>query len=46
MAGRRIANSSTPRITCLAHLLRRCRTMMLDHPSHPFAPQVQALATS
>jgi transposase len=29
--------------TCLAHLLRRCRTMMLDHPSHPFAPQVQAL---
>jgi transposase len=29
--------------TCLAHLLRRCRTMMLDHPSHPFAPQVQGL---
>lgn len=29
--------------TCLAHLLRRCRTMMLDHPYHPFAPQVQAL---
>lgn len=29
--------------TCLAHLLRRCRTMMLDHPSHPFAPRVQAL---
>ena len=29
--------------TCLAHLLRRCRTMMLDHPHHPFAPQVQAL---
>jgi transposase len=29
--------------TCLAHLLRRCRTMMLDHPFHPFAPQVQAL---
>lgn len=29
--------------TCVAHLLRRCRTMMLDHPSHPFAPQVQAL---
>ena len=29
--------------TCLAHLLRRCRTMRLDHPSHPFAPQVQAL---
>jgi transposase len=29
--------------TCLAHLLRRCRTMMLDHPYHPFAPQVQGL---
>ena len=29
--------------TCLAHLLRRCRTMRLDHPSHPFAPRVQAL---
>ena len=29
--------------TCLAHLLRRCRTMLLDHPSHSFAPQVQAL---
>ena len=29
--------------TCVAHLLRRCRTMMLDHPHHPFAPQVQAL---
>lgn len=29
--------------TCLAHLLRRCRTMMLDYPQHPFAPQVHAL---
>jgi transposase len=29
--------------TCLAHLLRRCRTMMLDYPHHPFAPQVDAL---
>jgi transposase len=29
--------------TCVAHLLRRCRTMMLDHPYHPFAPRVQAL---
>ena len=29
--------------TCLAHLLRRCRTMMLDHPHHSFAPRVQAL---
>lgn len=29
--------------TCVAHLLRRCRTMRLDHPYHPFAPRVQAL---
>lgn len=29
--------------TCLAHLLRRCRTMMLDHPYHPLAPHVQVL---
>ena len=29
--------------TCVAHLLRRCRTMMLDYPYHRFAPQVQAL---
>ena len=29
--------------TCLAHLLRRCRTMMLDHPQHPFAPQIDHL---
>ena len=29
--------------TCLAHLLRRCRTMMLDHPHHPFAPHVDRL---
>jgi transposase len=29
--------------TCLAHLLRRCRTMMLDYPHHAFAPQVDAL---
>jgi transposase len=29
--------------TCLAHLLRRCRTMMLDHPHHPFAPAVDRL---
>lgn len=29
--------------SCLAHLLRRCRTMMLDHPHHSFAPQVDAL---
>ena len=26
--------------TCLAHLLRRCRTLLLDHPPHRFAPQV------
>ena len=29
--------------TCLVHLLRRCRTMMLDYPHHPFAPQVARL---
>jgi len=29
--------------TCLAHLLRRCRTMMLDYPHHPFAPHVDHL---
>jgi transposase len=29
--------------TCLVHLLRRCRTMMLDYPHHPFAPQVDRL---
>jgi transposase len=29
--------------TCLAHLLRRCRTMILDHPHHRFAPQVNTL---
>jgi transposase len=29
--------------TCLAHLLRRCRTMRLDYPQHRFAPQVDAL---
>jgi transposase len=29
--------------TCLAHLLRRCRTMQLDYPHHPFAPRLQAV---
>jgi transposase len=29
--------------TCLAHLLRRCRTMRLEYPQHRFAPQVDAL---
>jgi transposase len=29
--------------TCLAHLFRRCRTLMLDHPHHWLAPQVEAL---
>src|SRR5262249_53244624 len=27
--------------TCLAHLLRRCRTLIRDHREHRFAPQVQ-----
>jgi transposase len=29
--------------TCLAHLLRRCRTLRLDYPHHPFAPRVDRL---
>jgi transposase len=29
--------------TCLAHLLRRCRTLQRDHDEHYFAPRVQAL---
>ena len=36
--------------TCLAHLLRRCRTLLLDYPEHPFVTGVKdvlqaALAT-
>lgn len=36
--------------TCLAHLLRRCRTLLLDYPQHPFVAAVKrvlqtALAT-
>ncbi len=27
--------------TCLAHLLRRCRSLIRDHHEHRFAPQVQ-----
>jgi transposase len=29
--------------TCLAHLLRRCRTLIRDHNEHRFAPRVQAV---
>jgi transposase len=29
--------------TCLAHLLRRCRTLIRDHRDHRFAPQVQRI---
>jgi transposase len=29
--------------TCLAHLLRRCRTLQRDHDEHHFAPRVQAV---
>lgn len=29
--------------TCLAHLFRRCRTLRLDYPHHPFAADVDAL---
>lgn len=31
--------------TCVAHLLRRCRTLRLDHPRSPWAAGVQALLT-
>jgi transposase len=31
--------------TCLAHLLRRCRTLRLDHPRSPWAGDVQAVLT-
>ncbi len=29
--------------TCLAHLLRRCRILLLDYPHHPFAADVKTL---
>jgi transposase len=29
--------------TCLAHLLRRCRTLLLDYPEHPFVAAVKAV---
>jgi len=29
--------------TCLAHLLRRCRTLLLDYPAHPFVTAVNAM---
>ena len=29
--------------TCLAHLLRRCRTLLLDYPAHPFVSAVKAV---
>jgi transposase len=29
--------------TCLAHLLRRCRTLQRDHHDHRFAPRVQRI---
>lgn len=29
--------------TCLAHLLRRCRTLLLDYPAHPFVTAVKAV---
>jgi transposase len=28
--------------TCLAHLLRRCRVLLLEYPSHPFVAAVKA----
>ena len=29
--------------TCLAHLLRRCRVLLLDYPDHPFVRAVKAV---
>ena len=29
--------------TCLAHLLRRCRVLLLDYPAHPFVAAVKAI---
>lgn len=29
--------------TCLAHLLRRCRGLLLDYPGHPFVTAVKAV---
>jgi len=29
--------------TCLAHLLRRCRVLLLDYPGHPFVTAVKAV---
>jgi transposase len=29
--------------TCLAHLLRRCRVLLLDYPEHPFVAVVKAI---
>ena len=29
--------------TCLAHLLRRCRVLLLDYPDHPFVRAVNAV---
>jgi transposase len=29
--------------TCLAHLLRRCRVLLLDYPGHPFVTAVKAI---
>ena len=29
--------------TCLAHLLRRCRVLLLDYPGHPFVRAVKAV---
>lgn len=29
--------------SCLAHLLRTCRTLLLEHPGHPFVTEVKAV---
>ena len=43
-AGSRIGNfTQAAHQTCLAHLLRRCRVLLLDYPRQPFVTAVKAI---
>ena len=43
-AGSRIGNfTHAAHQTCLAHLLRRCRVLLLDYPAQPFVTAVKAI---
>ena len=42
-AGSRTASLRTPRIRRSAHLLRRCRVLLLDYPEHPFVAAVKTI---